>query len=73
MAKTAVEWAPLLAKADCCATPLVDLEEAMADPHFIDRGLFGYEVGDERGWLPATVLPLDPQFRSNEIRRPAPR
>jgi crotonobetainyl-CoA:carnitine CoA-transferase CaiB-like acyl-CoA transferase len=71
--RTAAEWTPLLAAADCCATPLVDLEEAMADPHFTGRGLFGREVGDERGFIPAAVLPLDPQFRGVEARLPAPR
>ena len=72
-ARTVAEWEPLLAAADCCATPLVGLEQAMADPQFAGRGLFAFEVGDEHGWLPATVLPIDPQFRSTAIRRPAPR
>ena len=70
--RTAAVWTPILAEADCCATPLADLEEAMRDPQFRARGLFDYEVGDERGWLPAAVLPIAAQFRSNEVRRPAP-
>ena len=70
--KAVAEWAPLLAAADCCATPLVDFETAMADPHFRERGLFDHEVGDEAGWIPAAVLPLDPQFRDECRRRPSP-
>ncbi len=70
--KPAAEWAPLLAAADCCATPLVDLPAAMADPHFRERGLFDREVGDEAGWIPAAIVPHDPQFRDERTRRPPP-
>jgi crotonobetainyl-CoA:carnitine CoA-transferase CaiB-like acyl-CoA transferase len=70
--RTAAEWEPILAQADCCATPLVDLEQALGDPHFRERGLFAFEVGDERGWLPALALPLDSRFRSPERRRSPP-
>lgn len=70
--RTAAEWAPVLAAADCCATPLVSLEEAMADPHFSARGLFDYEVGDEHGFIPAIVMPVDRQFRSEKRRAAGP-
>lgn len=70
-AKTVAEWTPILAAADCCATPLVDLDEAMTDPQFSGRGVFDYDVGDERGYIPATVLPLDRQFREPILRKRA--
>jgi crotonobetainyl-CoA:carnitine CoA-transferase CaiB-like acyl-CoA transferase len=68
LTRSAVEWAPILAAADCCATPLVSLKEATADPHFRGRGLFDYEVGDEQGYIPAITLPLAPQFRDRKRR-----
>ena len=41
------EWRPIFAAADCCATIVVPLEEALRDPHFVERGLFAHKV-DER-------------------------
>ena len=71
-AKTAAEWQPILAAADCCASVLTPLAAAMQDPHFRDRGLFDYMVGDEDGYLPAAVVPIDRQFRQPPDIRPAP-
>ena len=70
--KTGAEWVPILAEADCCATLLVDIDEAMVDPQFSGRGLFDYEVGDERGFIPAAVLPLAREFRDPARRKEAP-
>lgn len=62
--KPASEWAPILAKADCCATIVKSLAEAMADPHFVARGLFGWSVEDAHGKrLGALPVPIAPQFR----------
>jgi alpha-methylacyl-CoA racemase len=61
--RTAAEWAPLLAKADCCATPLATLEEAFCDPHFLERGLFDAVVEADGSKIPATVVPIDRAFR----------
>ena len=41
-ARTAEEWRPLLANADCCATIVMPLQQAMRDPHFVARGLFAH-------------------------------
>lgn len=71
--RTAAEWRPLLAAADCCATVMVPLRDALGDPHFRGRGLFDREVGDEDGYLPALALPIAPPFRDPVRRRPAPR
>ncbi|MEA2982545.1 MAG: alpha-methylacyl-CoA racemase, partial [Alphaproteobacteria bacterium] len=40
--KTAEEWRPLLAAADCCVTVMATLEEALRDPQFVERGLFAH-------------------------------
>ena len=63
--RTADEWQPLFAKADCCVTIVVPLEQAMADPHFVERGLFAHRVAGEGGTMPALPVPVDPQFRGD--------
>ncbi|RDV01157.1 CaiB/BaiF CoA transferase family protein [Undibacter mobilis] len=59
------EWAPIFAKADCCTTIVAPLEEALRDPHFVERGLFVQRLtlGDGRD-IPALPVPVDPQFRA---------
>jgi crotonobetainyl-CoA:carnitine CoA-transferase CaiB-like acyl-CoA transferase len=72
-ARTAAEWQPLLAKADCCATIVAPLEEALRDPHFIERGLFAHEVAiGEDMTLPALPVPIAPQFRDTAKAKKAP-
>jgi alpha-methylacyl-CoA racemase len=63
--RTAQEWAPVFAAADCCVTIVTDLAHAVADPHFAGRGLFAHEIVTARGTtLPALPVPVDPQFRA---------
>src|SRR5262249_31367152 len=62
--RTAREWAPVFAAADCCVTIMTDLEHAVADPHFASRGLFAHAVVTAAGTaLPALPVPIDPGFR----------
>jgi crotonobetainyl-CoA:carnitine CoA-transferase CaiB-like acyl-CoA transferase len=62
--RSATEWEPVFAKADCCVTIMRTLEEALRDPHFIGRGLFAHRVrGGQGGTIPALPVPVDPQFR----------
>jgi crotonobetainyl-CoA:carnitine CoA-transferase CaiB-like acyl-CoA transferase len=62
--RSAAEWEPIFAKADCCVTLVRSLEGALRDPHFVARGLFAYRVrGGQGGTLPALPVPIDPQFR----------
>jgi crotonobetainyl-CoA:carnitine CoA-transferase CaiB-like acyl-CoA transferase len=73
VAQTAAHWQPIFAKADCCATVIVALEEAVADPHFIARGLFDRSVSAPDGsTIPALPVPIAPQFRAEEKVRPFP-
>lgn len=63
-AKTSDEWRPVLVKADCCATIVAPLEEAMNDPHFIERGLFAYGLANAAGHeIAALPVPIAEQFR----------
>jgi crotonobetainyl-CoA:carnitine CoA-transferase CaiB-like acyl-CoA transferase len=69
---TAQEWQPLFAKADCCVTIVASLEQAMSDPHFIERGLFAHHVAGEKETMPALPVPVDPQFRGEAGPKPFP-
>jgi crotonobetainyl-CoA:carnitine CoA-transferase CaiB-like acyl-CoA transferase len=62
--KTADEWRPVFAEADCCVTVMATIEEALRDPHFIERGLFAHRVAGPSGaTMPALPVPIDPVFR----------
>ncbi|HKA75443.1 MAG TPA: CoA transferase [Xanthobacteraceae bacterium] len=72
--ETADYWRPLFAAADCCTTVVATLEEALADPHFVARGLFAHAVTGESGrTMPALPLPLAASFRTPPAAKPAPR
>jgi alpha-methylacyl-CoA racemase len=71
--RTAADWRPILAKADCCATIVASLEQAMRDPHFVARGLFAYEaVGSGGTVIAALPLPIAPVFRDGTVRKASP-
>jgi len=71
--RTAEEWRPVFAVADCCVTIVASLEEALRDPHFVARGLFAHQVAGAAGkTIPALPLPLTPQFREPAGTKPAP-
>jgi crotonobetainyl-CoA:carnitine CoA-transferase CaiB-like acyl-CoA transferase len=73
LAQTAGEWEPILAAADCCATIVTPLEEAMRDPHFVRRGLFAHTVESAAGkTMPALPLPIAPAFRGKPGTKKAP-
>ncbi|AMN42015.1 CaiB/BaiF CoA transferase family protein [Rhodoplanes sp. Z2-YC6860] len=62
--RTADEWRPVLAAADCCVTIMATLEEALRDPHFAGRGLFAHKVAGPSGkTMPALPVPIAPGFR----------
>jgi crotonobetainyl-CoA:carnitine CoA-transferase CaiB-like acyl-CoA transferase len=72
-ARSAEEWKPIFAQADCCVTVLVALERALRDPHFVERGLFAHQVETASGKaIPALPLPIAPQFRDKPAAKKAP-
>src|SRR6185312_6443182 len=71
-ARDAGAWRPILAKADCCATIVAPLEEALRDPHFVERGLFAHEVAVGQGELPALPVPIAPVFRGKAGKKKGP-
>src|ERR1051325_5097235 len=55
--ETAEHGRPKFVAADCCVTIMASLEEALADPHFVARGLFAHKVASANGkTLPAVPL-----------------
>ncbi|ALK09576.1 CaiB/BaiF CoA transferase family protein [Blastochloris viridis] len=72
--RPAAHWRPILEAADCCATVAATLEEALADPHFVGRGLFTRRVALAEGVeIPALPLPIAEGFRRPDTVLPAPR
>jgi crotonobetainyl-CoA:carnitine CoA-transferase CaiB-like acyl-CoA transferase len=64
-ARTHGEWAAALAGTEFCVTPVATMAEALADPHFLARGLFAHSVATPSGTvLPAAIVPVAPQFRA---------
>jgi crotonobetainyl-CoA:carnitine CoA-transferase CaiB-like acyl-CoA transferase len=61
--RDAAQWQAALGPLDCCCTIVATLEEALADPHFRQRGLFGGTVEASGVRLPALPLPLSPHVR----------
>jgi alpha-methylacyl-CoA racemase len=73
LAHNSEEWRPIFAAADCCVTIVVPLEQAIRDPHFVERGLFAFTVETASGrTLPALPLPIAPQFREAPGAKKAP-
>jgi alpha-methylacyl-CoA racemase len=66
--KTAEQWRPIFAAADCCVTIVASLEEAVRDPHFVERGLFDGELRVGETSLPALPVPVAPGFRLHARR-----
>ena len=72
--RAAEDLQPILAAADCCATIVRSLEEAVHDPHFIARGLFAHQIaGSPNATVPALPLPISPAFRPAPTTTSAPR
>jgi crotonobetainyl-CoA:carnitine CoA-transferase CaiB-like acyl-CoA transferase len=72
--RSADEWRPVLAKADCCVTVVAPLSEALRDPHFVERGLFAYHYEAQRGAvMPALPVPIAPLFRETPGKKKAPK
>ncbi len=57
-------WQPIFAQANCCVTIVAPLEQAMHDPHFVERGLFSAKVENASGQaMAAAPVPVDRAFR----------
>lgn len=72
--RSSKEWEPIFANADCCVTVLRSLDDALRDPHFIERGLFERKIsGVTGGSMPALPLPIASQFReASQLQKQVP-
>ena len=71
--ESAEHWRPKFAAADCCVTIMVSLEEALHDPHFVERGLFAHQVAGASGkTMPALPVPLAATLRDAPSAKPSP-
>jgi len=72
--ETATYWRPKFAAADCCATIMASLEEALHDPHFVERGLFAHRVSAPGGaMVPALPMPIAATLREAAGTKPSPK
>lgn len=68
-------WRGILEGEDVCVSVVRTVEEAVADPQFQARDLFGREVSEVPGsdrTIPALPIPLDPGLRRLDRRLPYP-
>src|SRR4051794_7998647 len=73
-AETAAHWQPKFAAADCCVTIMASLEEALHDPHFVERGLFAHTVAGSSGAsMPALPVPIAETLRAAPGTKPSPK
>lgn len=71
--RSADEWMQRFDGHDVCVSEVVNLEQALQDPHFKARGLFEREVLNSSGAsMPALPVPVCAAFRSDERRVAAP-
>lgn len=67
-------WRQVFEAQDCCCTLLLDLRDAVEDPHFVGRQIFERRLANEKGaTIPALPVPVVPIFRdSKDGARSAP-
>lgn len=62
--RTADDWLRCFSGVDACVSVVKSLEEAVATPHFRDRGLFQARITDGAGHeIPSLPLPIAPVLR----------
>ena len=72
--ETAEHWRPKFAAADCCVTIMASLEDALHDPHFVERGLFAHQVSGASGaTMPALPVPIAETLRAKPGVKPSPK
>lgn len=63
--RPAAHWREVFERADCCCTIVRNLQDAMSDPHFRERGIFSAKIAGENGAsMTALPVPISPQFRA---------
>jgi alpha-methylacyl-CoA racemase len=72
--ETAEQWRLKFAAADCCVTIMASLEEALHDPHFVERGLFAHSISGASGkTIPALPVPIAETLREAPGAKASPK
>ncbi len=75
-ARPAAHWRAVFDAADCCCSIVATLEEALADPHFAERGVFARKLADTSSGaaapMPAIPVPIAPALRDRAEVAAAP-
>lgn len=72
--RSAGEWEPVLAKADCCCSVVQSVAEAMLASHFAARGVFSKSIVNDSGSeMVALPTPIAPNARADNVVNRAPR
>jgi crotonobetainyl-CoA:carnitine CoA-transferase CaiB-like acyl-CoA transferase len=72
--QTAAHWQRIFEQADCCCSIVQTVQEALDDPHFIERGLFARQLKNEDGaTMIALPVPIATAFRPGTVSAVAPR
>jgi crotonobetainyl-CoA:carnitine CoA-transferase CaiB-like acyl-CoA transferase len=64
--KTAEEWRAAFAGKDLCCNVVSSIEQALADPGFQARSLFGRKLAAQGKSITALPVPLAPEFRGGD-------
>ncbi len=63
-AQPAAHWQETFEGTDCCATLVATLDDALAEPHFRQRGIKAYRTALGTRTIPALPVPIAPAFRA---------
>jgi crotonobetainyl-CoA:carnitine CoA-transferase CaiB-like acyl-CoA transferase len=67
--RTRDEWTATFADADCCVTPVLSFDEALADPQFVARGMVRRDASGHRSFAPPFALTPSPALRAGDAPR----
>ena len=70
--RSAAEWEERFKDRDVCCSVVARLDEAVANPHFASRGVFGRRVTQGGHEIPALPLPLCEALRTDGASAPSP-
>lgn len=72
--KPSVHWKTVFETADCCCSIVASVQDALADPHFQNRGVFDGVIVNETGAeITALPLPIEAKLRRMDDKAFAPR
>ena len=70
--RSATYWEPILKKADCCCSIVKNVDEALDDLQFKDRGVFDNTLVSQSGdKIPAVPIPITRILKSEEVSQKA--